>query len=130
MNANILVETEGLSREEWLKWRKRGIGGSDVSCLLGINKWKSEIELWLEKSNQTNEQLVENEAMIWGTIMEPVIRKYFSEVTGKMKNNLPTGKFIACTDTMSLANNLLNTRLMIGKTTVSKEPLLSEAVAS
>ena len=83
MNVNILVETEGLSKEEWLKWRKRGIGGSDVSCLLGINKWKSEIELWLDKTNQTNEPPVENEAMTWGTIMEPIIRNYFSEVTGK-----------------------------------------------
>ncbi len=83
MNANILVETEGLSREEWLKWRKRGIGGSDVSCLLGINKWKSEIELWMDKTNQTNELPVENEAMQWGNIMEPIIRNHFAEVTGK-----------------------------------------------
>ena len=83
MFANVLVETEGLSREEWLKWRKRGIGGSDVSCLLGINKWKSEIELWLDKTNQTNEAPVENEAMEWGNIMEPVIRNHFAEVTGK-----------------------------------------------
>lgn len=29
MNANILVETDGLSREEWLRYRKQGIGGSD-----------------------------------------------------------------------------------------------------
>lgn len=83
MFANILVETEGMSKEEWLKWRKKGIGGSDVSCLLGINKWKSEIELWLDKVNQTNEPPVENEAMTWGMIMEPVIRNYFTEVTGK-----------------------------------------------
>ena len=83
MFANLLVETERLSKEEWLNWRKKGIGGSDVSCLLGINKWKSEIELWLEKTKQTNEPPVENEAMTWGTIMEPVIRKHFSEVTGK-----------------------------------------------
>ena len=83
MNVNILVETENLSKEEWLRWRKCGIGGSDVSCLLGINKWKSEIELWLDKTNQTNEPPVENEAMTWGTIMEPVIRNYFSEITGK-----------------------------------------------
>ena len=83
MNVNILVETENLSKEEWLRWRKCGIGGSDVSCLLGINKWKSEIELWLDKTNQTNEPPVENEAMSWGTIMEPVIRNYFSEITGK-----------------------------------------------
>lgn len=83
MFANVLVETEGLSKDEWLNWRKKGIGGSDVSCLLGINKWKSEIELWLEKTNQTNEPPVENEAMTWGNIMEPVIRKHFSKVTGK-----------------------------------------------
>lgn len=83
MNANILVETEGLSKEEWLKWRKRGIGGSDVSCLLGINKWKSEIELWLDKTNQTNEPAVENEAMQWGNIMEPIIRNHFAEVMDK-----------------------------------------------
>lgn len=83
MFANVLVETEGLSREEWLKWRKRGIGGSDVSCLLGINKWKSEIELWLDKTNQTNELPAESEAMQWGNIMEPIIRNHFAEVTGK-----------------------------------------------
>ena len=83
MNANILVETDNLSKEEWLRYRKQGIGGSDVSCLLGINKWKSEIELWLDKTNQTNAPVEENEAMQWGTIMEPIIRNHFAEVTGK-----------------------------------------------
>lgn len=83
MNTNILVETDGLSREEWLRWRKCGIGGSDVSCLLGINKWKSEIELWLDKTNQTNEPAEENEAMQWGNIMEPIIRNHFAEVMKK-----------------------------------------------
>ena len=38
MNANILVETDGLSREEWLRYRKQGIGGSDVAAILGISK--------------------------------------------------------------------------------------------
>ena len=83
MNANILVETDNLSKEEWLRYRKQGIGGSDVSCLLGINKWKSEIELWLDKTNQTNDPVEENEAMQWGNIMEPIIRNHFAEVTGK-----------------------------------------------
>ena len=83
MNANILVETDNISKEEWLRYRKQGIGGSDVSCILGINKWKSEIELWLDKTNQTNDPVEENEAMQWGTIMEPIIRNHFAEVTGK-----------------------------------------------
>lgn len=83
MNANILVETEGLSREEWLRYRKCGIGGSDVAAILGISKWNSAISLWLDKTNQTNELVEENEAMQWGTIMEPIIRNHFAEVTGK-----------------------------------------------
>lgn len=83
MNANILVETENLSREEWLRYRKCGIGGSDVAAILGISKWNSAISLWLDKTNQTNEPVEENEAMQWGTIMEPIIRNHFAEVTGK-----------------------------------------------
>lgn len=83
MNANILVETENLSREEWLRYRKRGIGGSDVAAILGISKWNSAISLWLDKTNQANEPVEENEAMQWGTIMEPIIRNHFAEVTGK-----------------------------------------------
>lgn len=83
MFANVLVETDGMSKEEWLRYRKQGIGGRDVSCLLGINKWKSEIELWLDKTNQTNEPQAENEAMQWGHIMEPIIRNHFAELTGK-----------------------------------------------
>lgn len=83
MNANILVETEGLSHEEWLRWRKKGIGGSDVSAILGINKWTSAIELWLDKTNQKNDPVEVNEAMEWGTILEPIIREHFAATTGK-----------------------------------------------
>ena len=83
MKANILVETQGLSRGEWLEWRKNGIGGSDVAAILGISKWKSALELWLEKTGQAGDLEAENEAMEWGHIMEPVIRSHFKEVTGK-----------------------------------------------
>lgn len=83
MKAEILVETEGLSSEDWLKYRKRGIGGSDVAAILGISKWKSAVGLWLDKTNQSSEPEEENEAMQWGNIMEPVIRNHFAEVMGK-----------------------------------------------
>ena len=83
MNVNVLVETENLSREEWLKYRQMGIGGSDVASLIGINKWKSPIELWLEKTGQSNEPQSESEATMWGNIMEDVLRNHFAEVTQK-----------------------------------------------
>ena len=85
MNAltNILIETEGLSHEQWLEYRRMGIGGSDVSALLGISKWKSELELWLEKTGQSEDVFEENEAMKWGKIMEPVLRNHFAEISHK-----------------------------------------------
>lgn len=83
MRVNILVKTETLSREEWLQCRKRGIGGSDVSAILGISRWKSAVGLWLEKTGQADDIPKENEDVQWGNIMEPVIRKYFSEVMGR-----------------------------------------------
>lgn len=83
MKTNILVSTENLSTEEWLRWRQKGIGGSDVAPILGISKWSSAIDIWLSKTNQKRDEVVENEAMTWGKILEPIIRDRFREVTGR-----------------------------------------------
>lgn len=83
MNTNILVRTEGLSNDEWLKWRKKGLGGSDIAAILGISKWSSAIDIWLQKTNQKFDAVIENEAMTWGKILEPVIRERFKAVTNK-----------------------------------------------
>jgi len=74
---NVLVDTNNLSKEEWLTWRKKGIGGSDVAAICGISKYKSAVELWLEKTGQI-EPKESGEAAYWGTIMEPVIRQEFT----------------------------------------------------
>lgn len=83
MKTNILVSTENLSTEEWLRWRQKGIGGSDVAPILGISKWSSTIDIWLSKTNQKRDEAVESEAMTWGKILEPVIRDRFRKVTGR-----------------------------------------------
>ena len=40
------------NREEWLKERKKGIGASEASCIIGVNPWKTNVELWQEKTGQ------------------------------------------------------------------------------
>lgn len=37
---------------EWLQWRREGIGASDASVLVGMNKWKNLEKLWLEKKGE------------------------------------------------------------------------------
>ena len=39
-----------MNREQWLEERKKGIGGSDVACILGMSPYKTNVALWEEKS--------------------------------------------------------------------------------
>ncbi|NLD47398.1 MAG: hypothetical protein GX660_09395 [Clostridiaceae bacterium] len=81
MNANVLVSTKDMKYQEWLEYRRRGIGGSDVAAVCGLSKWKSPVEVWLDKTGQI-EPAPAGEAAYWGTLMEPIIRKEFADRTG------------------------------------------------
>lgn len=79
--AVILASTENMPHDEWLDWRKKGIGGSDASVVCGINKYKSPIELWMEKTNQFPYQEA-GEAAYWGTRLEFLVKEEFTMRTG------------------------------------------------
>jgi len=71
-------------RDKWLQARKTGIGGSEASVVLGMNPWKSAYSLWAEKTGKIEpDDLSENEAVEWGTILEPVVAKKYADVTGR-----------------------------------------------
>lgn len=78
----VVVKTKNLSREDWLKYRTHGIGGSDVSIIAGINPFKSVHQLWLEKTGQTEPEQTDSEYAHFGTLLEPIVRKEFTERTG------------------------------------------------
>ena len=78
----VLVKTKNLTKEEWLKYRTQGIGGSDVSVIAGVNPFKSIYQLWREKTGQTEPEQVENEYAHFGTMLEPIVKKEFMERTG------------------------------------------------
>lgn len=69
-------------REQFLENRKTGIGGSDVGAILGVSRFKSAVDVWLQKMGQAEPQ-EENSAMFWGTTLEPVIRAQYANKTGK-----------------------------------------------
>lgn len=81
MAAKIIAETENMSYEEWLDFRKSGIGGSDASVVCGINRYKSPVELWMEKTGRQPHQEA-GESAYWGTQLEPLVRDEFTKRTG------------------------------------------------
>lgn len=79
-----LASTTQLSREEWLQIRSTGIGSSDAAAAIGLSSYKCSLSLWLEKTGrQPPEDLSEKEAVVWGTVMEPVLAKMYAERTGR-----------------------------------------------
>ncbi|MFC4712266.1 YqaJ viral recombinase family protein [Planococcus dechangensis] len=82
MRALLLADTRDLSREEWLEQRKKGIGGSDVSAIAGLNKWKSPVGVYLEKLGQSPEEDTAGEAAYWGNVMEDIVAQEFTIRTG------------------------------------------------
>lgn len=78
----VVVKTNNLTREEWLKYRTGGIGGSDVSIIAGINPFRSVHQLWLEKTGQVEPEQTQSEYAHFGTLLEPIVRKEFTERTG------------------------------------------------
>lgn len=81
MQAVVMTSTKDMPREKWLEYRQMGIGGSDAAAVCGISRWKSPVELWLEKTGQKPLE-PSGEAAYWGTVMEPLIRDEFILRTG------------------------------------------------
>jgi putative phage-type endonuclease len=66
------------NREQWLKARKRFIGGSDVSCILGLNPYKTNVQLYREKKGIVEpDDISDNPLVIYGTKAEEHIRALF-----------------------------------------------------
>lgn len=69
-------------RQDWLQARKAGIGGSDAAAILGISKYRTPLQVYLDKIGELPEQ-PDNPAMLWGRTLEPVIRQRYSDITGR-----------------------------------------------
>ena len=76
------IPTAKMTREEWLQLRRKGIGGSDASVIMGKNPYRSILQLWEEKTGKLPVTDEGNEYTYWGNVMEPIIRKEFMNRTG------------------------------------------------
>lgn len=64
--------------DQWLGAR-HGIGGSDASAVIGLNPYKTNQELWLEKTGQKiPEDISEKDYVKYGHDAEPLLRELFA----------------------------------------------------
>jgi putative phage-type endonuclease len=82
-----LVKTKDLDRDEWLQIRKQGIGSSDAAAAVGLSPYKSQLELWMEKTGRDGnlpktDPSDETSPAYWGTLLEPIVAAHYTRRTG------------------------------------------------
>ena len=80
-----LVESLGIrgdsddpdERAEWLRARRRGLGGSDAAAILGLDPYTSALEVYADKVTDFEPDESQHEAARWGRIFErPILNEY------------------------------------------------------
>lgn len=79
-----IAGAEPRTREQWLEDRRSGIGASEAAAAIGVNPYRSAIELWAEKCGLVDPpDLSANEAVEFGVRLEPVIAESYAARTGR-----------------------------------------------
>ena len=75
------ISTLNLSKEDWLRYRKCGITGTDAGAILGVNPYRSAFQVYHDKISDSIED-IDNEAMRQGRDLEEYVAQRFTEATG------------------------------------------------
>lgn len=63
--------------------RQKGIGGTDISAIVGMNPWRTPLDVFLEKTGQALPR-EDTEEFWWGREMEPLLAKRYEMETGRI----------------------------------------------
>lgn len=82
--ATLILPVEKLGTEEWLQIRREGITATDIPAILGLNRYKTAVDVWLEKVDPANAQSINptignHEAALWGSVLEDAVAKTWAD---------------------------------------------------
>lgn len=81
--CDIVPVTKASDAAAWHRLRRGGIGSSDAGAILGLSPYAGPIDVWGAKTGWIPpKDLSGNDAVWFGTNMEPVIAKWYAERTG------------------------------------------------
>ena len=79
----VVMETG--SHEGWLQTRMKGIGGSDAASVIGVSPFKTNVQLFEEKTGQREpDDISDRPYVVYGTAAEPLIREMGGQNPGQL----------------------------------------------
>lgn len=98
VRGDLILAAEDYKRDRslWLKARKGGIGASEISAILGLNKFNTPLDIWLDKT--TDRHLSDDdmpEAAYWGLTNEHNVATTFAKRNPHLGKIHPTPGLLA-----------------------------------
>jgi putative phage-type endonuclease len=84
--APKLIDIKNMTHEQWLGERRKGIGGSDIGAIMGVNPYKSALEVWYDKVKGKKEEEKENIPAELGLYLEDYLSGKFIKWFAKNHN--------------------------------------------
>jgi len=69
-----------MNRAKFLERRRSGIGGSDIGAIVGVDPFRTPMDVFLEKTGRAEEET--SPVMERGTRLEPIVLELYTERTG------------------------------------------------
>lgn len=79
--CKVVVNTTEITNDEWLEYRRQGLGGSDAGIVAGVSPYKSPYALWAEKTGVVETTFKGNKATEWGHNLERVVAEQYARET-------------------------------------------------
>lgn len=96
---STLVLPHDAPREEWLAARRAGIGASEISAVVGLNRWRGPWDVWSSKVEGIDGE--SSDAARWGLWLEDRIADWWAAETGR--TTIPGGLYRDVTHPWMLA---------------------------
>lgn len=73
------IATTSEREQAWLNHRAMGVGGSDMSAILGISHYATPLDIWLSKTGRNNPEKKDSWAIRKGNRLEGELRQWFKD---------------------------------------------------
>lgn len=81
MNYTAYASAANITRDQWLAYRRTGLGGSDAGAIMGVSPYKSAYAVWADKLGALP-PAEDSEPMRQGRDLEEYVARRFCEETG------------------------------------------------
>lgn len=79
----VVLEKVSANRADWLDRRSRSVGSSEIATIVGLNKYQTPLQLWMQKTGRLPPP-EDNDAMRLGRLMESFIGEKFARDNNKI----------------------------------------------